>query len=332
MFTKYPGKLFLMGEYAIMEPGSISVVSAVDHYLNISIESSDDYEILSSHGNLLGLEVFENKKMPHVHSSLKVLNALIDFKPFKMVINSELEIDGKKIGFGSSGVVVVGVLDSLLKFHDVTLTRMELFKLACLVQLEMEEFSSGGDLAATVFRDTIVYQSYDIEWLKNQDFNIPKLIRMPWPLLDIYPLKVDNFFTIEIGWTGSPHSTNTSLLQLRYRSKEDEIFYLQWVIQANKITSNFIESVKNENFESMSKQVFNYQNHLRQLETWLGIEIETERLKDLTHSTLYPSKISGSGGGDCGIIFLPNMHKKDYLEVWNKSGIKLIEGGMIHEY
>lgn len=332
MFTRYPGKLFLMGEYAIMEPGSVSVVSAVDHYLNISVVDSDDYEIHSSHGKLFGNDVFENKIMPHVHTSLKVLNSLINFKPFKMTIESELEVDGKKIGFGSSGVVVVGVLDSLLKFHNINLKRIELFKLACLVQLEMDELSSGGDLAATIYRDTIVYHSYDVKWLKSQDFNVEKLIYEKWPLLDIYILELGDLFTIEIGWTGTPHSTNVSLQQLRHKSKEDEDYYTQWVNEANRITMNFIESIKTKEFENLSMQVGLYKKHMVALESWLGIVIETERLRILNQSTKYPSKISGSGGGDCGIVFLPLNHKKDYLEVWNMNGIKIIEGGMIHEY
>lgn len=332
MFTKYPGKLFLMGEYAIMEPGSISVVSAVDHYLNITVEEHKDFEIHSSHGKLIGSDVFTKKIMPHVHASLKVLNALIDFKPFKMTIESELEVGGKKIGFGSSGVVVVGVLDSLLKFHDKDLSRLELFKLACLVQLEMEEFSSGGDLAATIFRDTVAYQSYDVKWLKNQDFDVERLIHLQWPMLDIYPLKLNDLFSIEIGWTGTPHSTNVSLQQLRHKSYEDEVFYNKWVDEANIITKCFIDSVHNGNFEGLGKQVEKYQVHMKVLESWLSIDIVTEKLNHLNISTKYPSKVSGSGGGDCGIVFLPQEYSKDYLDEWKKYDIKLIEGGMIHEY
>ena len=71
---------------------------------------------------------------------------------------------------------------------------------------------------------------------------------------------------------------------------------------------------------------------MRTLQEWLDIEIETKKLKELNHSSQYPSKISGSGGGDCGIIFLPLNHTPDYLENWKENDITLIEGGMIHEY
>ena len=38
--TKVPGKLFLAGEYAVVESGNPAVIAAVDRYLTVSIECS----------------------------------------------------------------------------------------------------------------------------------------------------------------------------------------------------------------------------------------------------------------------------------------------------
>lgn len=332
MFTRYPGKLFLMGEFSIMYPGSTAVVSAVDHYLNITIEDAEDYEIKSSHGHLKGNDIFENKLMPHVQSCLKVMNDLVDYKPFKMTIESELEIDGKKIGFGSSGVIVVGVLDSVLKFHGIKLNNLELFKLACLVQLDMDEFSSGGDLAATVYQQTVIYQRYDYYWLLEQDFNVKDLIKMDWPLLSIKTLDVSSSFDIAIGWTGTPHATNGALQKMREQSLEDQNFIKDWVLKANETTKEFIKSVHLNDFKLIEKSVVEYKQLMKILEEWMGSEMETPKLKILNESSKYPSKISGSGGGDCGIVFVPIGAPLDCIETWNDNGIKLIEGGIIHEH
>lgn len=332
MFTRYPGKLFLMGEFAIMEKGSVAVVSAVNHYLNITIEPSDTFEIISSYGKLRGQEVFENKVMPHIHTCLQVLEDLFVFKPFKLEIQSELEIDGVKVGFGSSGVVIVGVLDSLLRFHEVSISKLELFKLACIVQLKMDEFSSGGDLASCVYRDTVVYHTYDREWLMDQDLNTKKLLTQVWPDLKIEPLSIDRLFDLEIGWTGEPNSTNVSLQVLNQRIAEDPEYYLEWVKKANKETLTFIEAVTNESFDVLSEAVFAYQQLMSELQEWLGIAIETPQLKALMESTQYPSKISGSGGGDCGIVFVPKGQSHDFIQTWKNENIKQIKGGTHHEY
>lgn len=332
MFTKYPGKLFLMGEFAIMEKGSVAVISPVNHYLHITVEAADDFEIISSHGHLRGKDVFEKKMMPHVQASLNVLDDLVEFKPFKLTIHSDLEINGKKVGFGSSGVVIVAVLDSLLRFHDVLLSKIQLFKLACLVQLRMDEFSSGGDLAACIYRDTVVYHTYDREWLLEQDFDTKKLIDVVWPNLDIRPLKIDDLFTLEIGWTGEPHSTNVSLQVMKHKITEDPEFYKTWVTKANIITKTFVEAIQNDDFESVTNAVSKYRNHMLEVQRWLGIAIETKALSDLIESTQYPAKVSGSGGGDCGIVFVPHSQPLDFIGKWESLHIKYIKGGTHYEY
>lgn len=332
MFIKYPGKLFLMGEFAIMEAGSVAVVSAVDAFLEIQVEASEDYYIKSSHGVLKGSEVFSNKIMPHVHASLKVLNDFIEIKPFRMEIVSDLEVDGKKVGFGSSGVVVVGVLDSILKFHKVDLTEMQLFKLACLVQLEMNEFSSGGDLAACIYKDTIVYQSYDRSWLQEQDFDTDHLINIAWPQLDIQRLKIEHLIDLRIGWTGIPNATNVSTQSIKHAAYEDPNFYKEWIKKANNITEQFIAGIKIGRYESVKLAVADYRQHMLDLQEWSHTIIETPLLTRLIDATQFAAKISGSGGGDCGIVLLEKGQEPDFEKPWQEAGIKIIKGGTYHEY
>ena len=46
--TKVPGKLFLAGEYAVVESGNPAVIAAVDRYLTVSIESAESGMIHST--------------------------------------------------------------------------------------------------------------------------------------------------------------------------------------------------------------------------------------------------------------------------------------------
>lgn len=332
MFFKYPGKLFLIGEFAIVETNSLAVVSAVNHFLDVTIDFAPTFEIRSSHGRLKGDECFTSKLMPHVHYSLKVLHQIIDMKPFKMVIHSGLEVDGVKVGFGSSGVVVVAVLDSVLRLHGYEYDPMTLFKLASLVQREMDEFSSGGDLAASVFKDTVVYQSYDRRWLKAQNTPIQNLIHMDWPYLKIEPLDFGDLFSIHIGWTGVPNITSKSTFAVSIFAKEQPLVYKDWLTRANKQTQKFIDAVHRNSKKNALSAIKEYRQLMLELGQLSGIVIETESLKNLIDLSPYPAKVSGSGGGDCGIVFASNDAKESLVKIWQDHNIKYIEGGTYHEH
>lgn len=320
MFFKYPGKLFIIGEFAIMEKDSVSVVSAINAYMQFDIKNHPQFEIHSSHGILLGNEIFDNETMmPHIYHSIQVLKELISLKPFKMDIQSFLEKDHIKYGFGSSGVVIVGTLNTILSFHKMELEREVLFKLAVMVQKRMNQFSSGGDLAAAIFGGVIEYHSYDRDWLHQQEGSVIEIITRKWPGLVILPLPFSKYFELEIGWTGLPHKTETSLKSVGEYKKTKE--YKDWVIKANAISNSFIKGIKNETIDNSNQAIRDYRQHMLLLETITGIEIETKTLKALIDLVPFPAKVSGSGGGDCGIVLKPRLEEFDFDSVWNDAGI-----------
>ena len=73
MFFRYPGKLFIIGEFAIMEKNSVSVVSAINAYMQFDIKANSQFEIHSSHGSLVGDDIFNNEiLMPHIYHSIQI--------------------------------------------------------------------------------------------------------------------------------------------------------------------------------------------------------------------------------------------------------------------
>ena len=320
MFFKYPGKLFIIGEFAIMEKNSISVVSAVNAYMHFDIQDHYQFEINSSHGSLIGDEIFtEETVMPHIYHSIQVLKDFISLKPFKMDIRSFLEKDHIKYGFGSSGVVIVGTLNTILRFHKMELQREVLFKLAVLVQKRMNQFSSGGDLASAIFGGVIEYHSYDREWLKTQEGSLTDLITSNWPGLKIIPLEFSKHYHLEIGWTGLPHKTETSLDAVHQYKESKE--YISWVRDANLISQAFIDGIRNNEVNISNQAIRDYRQHMLLLETITGIVIETKTLNTLIESVPFPAKVSGSGGGDCGIVLKPKMESFNFNAVWDDAGI-----------
>ena len=320
MFFRYPGKLFIIGEFAIMEKNSVSVVSAINAYMQFDIKANSQFEIHSSHGSLVGDDIFNNEiLMPHIYHSIQIIKELIDLKPFKLNIESFLEKDNIKYGFGSSGVVIVGTLNTILKFHKIELEREVLFKLAVLVQKRMNQFSSGGDLAAAIFGGVVEYHSYDRTWLNQQKGTVIDLITKPWPGLKLLSLNFSSLYSLVIGWTGLPHKTELSLEKVE--SYKETLEYKEWVIKANFISNSFINGIRNNLIESSNKAIRDYRQHMLLLETITKIEIETQTLKFLIESVPYPAKVSGSGGGDCGIVLKPKLETFNFNSVWNDAGI-----------
>ena len=97
--------------------------------------------------------------------------------------------------------------------------------------------------------------------------------------------------------------------------------YKDWVIKANAISNSFIKGIKNETIDISNQAIRNYRQHMLLLETITGIEIETKKLKALIDLVPFPAKVSGSGGGDCGIVLKPRLEAFDFDSVWNDAGI-----------
>ena len=66
----YPGKLYLLGEYLVLEPGKSALVMAVNKTLSATISESETYCVYSDHGNVEGIDIFNSNVLPHVSAAL----------------------------------------------------------------------------------------------------------------------------------------------------------------------------------------------------------------------------------------------------------------------
>ncbi|MEG0326984.1 MAG: phosphomevalonate kinase [Erysipelothrix sp.] len=330
----YPGKLFLMGEYAIMESDQPAIIAAVNRTIEAVIESSEVYYFESKYGILRGEALFENNhSMKQVHAAIKIAHQYLDLKEitrltFALKLKSNLEEDNIKFGFGSSGVVIVAVIDSILRFHNISATKLELFKLAVIAQYETDDVSSGGDIAACVYGGVIKYERYDTEWLK--DNLCLQNIEFEWPKLKIESLNFDAYELV-VGWTQKQNKTKSFTDSVIQRSIVDKQYYEKFLEEAKRTTLSFEEALKKENYDLMKTECETYRNIMKKLGNWAEIDIETVSLSLLINDARevgFASKISGSGGGDCGIAIIKkeNSKKMPYLKKkWSKHGILYLD-------
>ena len=214
--SKAPGKLFIAGEYAVVEPGNGAIVAAVSRYLTVTVDEATSVGTLTSTQNPDVIvewtregELFSAKgehpyglveeailvAEQYVRESGTPTNAL-----YSLSITSELD-DAKrgiKYGLGSSGAVVVATIQAVLDFYKTPRTALLVYKLSVLTNLRLSQRGSFGDIAASSFRGMVYYTSPDrsalLEQLQSQ--TIKEICDADWKDLTIERLPEIPDFTL----------------------------------------------------------------------------------------------------------------------------------------
>ncbi len=328
---QFPGKLFVIGEYAAVESGYQSVIAAISRYIHTEIEASEKLEITSSHG-ILNEDSLKapSSNMEFVRQAVLIAQEVTSINlPFKLTITTTLETPTQKYGFGSSGVVVVAVIASILKYYNYQYSNEMLFKMAVLVQMRMKNLGSGGDIASSIYGGLISYRRYDKEWLE-EHFNDDDILIKKWPLLEIKELNKDSINLI-VGWTKVANSTSPYVGKFEALKSSDRLTYNKFLQKSKEIVSNFVDGNESRNYDLMAQSIRDYRSWMVELQEVLDIDIETKpltRLIESASSLAYPAKISGSGGGDCGIVCnvwndYENIEK--LKELWEKHDIVMLD-------
>ena len=313
---QFAGKLFILGEYFIMEPGQCSVVCAVDRYLTIQARKSKKFSLQSEYGHLTQRNLYHPvDKLLLAAEAVKVAYEYLSYKKIyisnlDIVLQSDLLYEGKKIGLGSSGVVLVGIIATILQAHDYTYTHEELFKLAVLCQKRHGNMSSGGDLAAAVYGGCIAYCRYDEQWLMEQEEDF-SLVDKTWPLLYIEPLPWFEYFDMAVYWSKKENDTDDSLVYFRKFKKEKPKDYQKLQTKAQKIVTMFLRTHRLE-------YLHEYRELMLSLEEKMGKTIEIEEhqryIQKAFESGIF-AKVSGSGGGDCAIALSKEKIPKELKNI-----------------
>ncbi|MFI8973910.1 phosphomevalonate kinase [Nocardia asteroides] len=232
-----PGKLFIAGEYAVVEPGHRAVLTAVDRYATATVTeppgAAPDADMaavlrsdlnggvaLSCHrdGDRL-TPVTPDSVVPaafsYVFAAASVLDRLraergIAARPYELAVSADLgDPDGRKYGLGSSAAVTVATVAALGRFHRLELTAMDRYRLAMLATIAVNPRASGGDVAAATWGGWLAYASPDraaAAALAAHE-GIDAALRAPWPGLSVRPLRTPTRLALHVGWTGNPAST-----------------------------------------------------------------------------------------------------------------------------
>ena len=161
-----PGKLYIAGEYAVVEPGHHAVLVAVDRFITVRVTLaehaghiiSDLYATRSlTWRRRLEDDVLEVEEQfdDYVVSAIRVVEQMVreaggTMQFFDLEVSSELGDDsGRKLGLGSSSAVTVATVRAVAGFYGLPLDDLAVYKLALLASYAVQPIGSGGDIAAS---------------------------------------------------------------------------------------------------------------------------------------------------------------------------------------
>lgn len=339
MQIKVPGKLYIGGEYAIVEPGQSAILVAVDKFVFADISTSDVGEIRSTQfpNQLISWQVINDKLMLQYEPEMEFVAAALqitfnffirhgwNFNHFNLIIDSQLDDHGRKLGLGSSAAVIVASVKAILAFHDCHLTSLEVYKLAALAHFKVQGNGSLGDIATSVYTGWISYNSPDRDWLLTQTDNLldASLVALDWPELNIQPIPTPANLELLVGWTGKPAKTK-KLLQ-KAALLDDENAYREFLAASNASVAMLLNGFLTNDFDDVKRGIALNREFLLSFSAQTEVEIETPILRTLVEIAVNmggAAKTSGAGFGDNGFALInSSINREQILTSWQGAGI-----------
>ena len=359
-----PGKLYIAGEYAVVEPGHQAVLVAVDRFITVRITQAEDGGSAGPTGHISstlyeaqsltwyrrpedGVVMVDKQFDDYVVSAIRMVEQMVreaggPLRYFDLDVSSELDDGcGRKLGLGSSSAVTVATVRAVARFYGLVLDDMAVYKLALLATDAVQPIGSGGDIAASSFTGWVAYTSPDRAWLHQVSgapgtgnspggsAGLSELVRMDWPLLSIRRLPAPGL-RLSVGWTGSPASTPRlgADVQAHTRGAQDAA-YTAFLRESEACLSALTLALREDDGGEIGLRIQEGRRLLSGLSRTSGITIETPQLRRLVeiaqeHGAV--AKSSGAGGGDCGIALCPPGTDMAAMHAaWESAGIQPLD-------
>ena len=345
-----PGKLFVAGEYAVVEAGSPAVLVAVDRYVTVTltplpgpgVEISSDLGPAGSRWSWAGGTLVpapghgpqEAGRLAHVRAAIETVAALLAedgraLPGLRLEVTSALHEGGTKYGLGSSGAVTVAAVDALCAAAGLDMDAEQRFKLALLAGAGIDPRASGGDLAASTWGGWVCYQAPDRAQVTAlaARAGIAAALAAPWPGFTVRPLPAPAGVDLQVGWTGRPASSTALVAGLEARSWRGSPQHRRFMAASSACVRALEAALRAGDTHTVLQQVDAAGRELALLDAQVGLGVFTPALRALVaraRAAGAAAKPSGAGGGDCGIALLPKdaARSRSWLHrAWKRAGV-----------
>ena len=314
--VKAPGKMILLGEYAVLED-TPALVCAVDVQAKVYLEKRSGNEFLFSAPSLhlqnLPFIILENGHVrfdPHLADQKlrklslfrKIMEYLYQHLPAeakKTGLRIEINTDAfyskqfhSKMGFGSSAALCVALVKGIIAIHGWQVSDQQIFRLALEAHHHAQgKVGSGIDIAASYFGGFLEYQRI------YPDDPLEKLPRQLAPCQDLFFAPV---------FTGRGASTTKLVGGVNQLKRSQPDLFQKIMAQLQEATYKGLLAFKANNVEQFLSQVRAFYLAMKELGQESGMPIISEVHQKLAlqaeqMGVVY--KPSGAGSGDIGVVF-----------------------------
>ncbi|MFC0265710.1 phosphomevalonate kinase [Alloscardovia macacae] len=323
------GKLYLCGEYAVVDGGA-AVVSAVDREITAQLVPAGTGTVRVESQP----EVRVDDPLRYVLAAMRVAD--VDVPDADLAFISQLvEADGRKFGLGSSGAVTVATLRALFTAGEVYPSPEELYKYAVCALLLAGDNGSFGDVACSAYGQLIFYVKPSKEWIQyvrdaltEDTSDVRPLVAQHWEGLEIEPLEWPEGIDRRIGWTGHPASSADLVNAVRAYKTEQTEQYADFVRMSDGIARTMRQACRENDADAFLRVYGLAGRILSDFSDCTGGYALTEELATLNRLAErhgYTAKFSGAGGGDCGIALAQNSTDEQARALeqdWRAAGIE----------
>ncbi|WP_327000751.1 phosphomevalonate kinase [Dactylosporangium sp. NBC_01737] len=346
-----PGKLFIAGEYAVLEPGHPAILVAVGRGVAVTVSATTGADVVVESdlhpaatrlrrrdGELAGIGADDahraQESLGQVTSAIEVVDQLLAERgrrmpPIRVSITSHLHRDGTKLGLGSSGAVTVATVAAVAAYCGLDLSQYARYRLAMLAAARRDPGGSGGDLAAGVWGGWIAYRAPDRTAVLDlaQRHGIEESMRVPWPGFGLRRLPTPRGLALEVGWTGQPVSSATLTGRLGTGRWWGSTAQQRFAARSDTCVLAAIRALERGDDGQLLQQIRTARRLLADLDDQLRLGIFTTRLTalcDAAEAAGGAAKPSGAGGGDCGIALLDATATREISQLrreWAAAGV-----------
>jgi len=319
-----PGKAFLAGEYAVLEPGGAALVVGVDRFLHASVRplAGNGVEIVHRPGNSFAAgELTANGirwgGVPaEVRFAARAAGLAVRLcaregrvlRGFSLVFENDFAHDGRKIGLGGSAAACVLAVRGACAAQDRTLAAEEIVALAAAAHFdEQGGRGSGADVAACALGGLL---EVTVRRPLRVDEDPRELLRAPPFSIARLPLAPD--LRLLLAFTGSAADSRKLVGEIlafaranpsRFRARCEAISAERAALR------HALESAARSDSSAPREAALDAVRRAAAAMAALGDEAnvaiatpELSRACAIAASSGAAGKPSGAGGGDCAIV------------------------------